>query len=170
VGKAEGGPGPTGPGRAHNLIVSFGYALRGLGQVWLSERNLRIHVVAALGVLALAHLLAIGGLELALLTLAVAAVLGAELANTALEALVNLVTRRYHPLAAVIKNTAAGMVLVAASGALVVGAVVFGPDLAGLPGRLAQAARARPVLAVAYAAGLVVLTATGLAVPRRRFF
>jgi len=49
----------------------------------------------------------------------------AELINTAFEEVVNLITREYHPLAGIIKNIAAGAVLVAALTALWIGYIVF---------------------------------------------
>ena len=68
-------------------------------------------------------------LEWALLALAVAGVWTAELLNTAIEALTDLVSPAWHPLAGKAKDVAAGAVLLAALGALVVGALVFGPYL-----------------------------------------
>ncbi len=61
--------------------------------------------------------------------LSVGAVWGAELLNTAVEAVVDLVSPEYHPLAGRAKDVAAGAVLVVALAALVVGLLVFGPYL-----------------------------------------
>ena len=67
--------------------------------------------------------------EWALVALAVAGVWAAELFNTAIEALTNLVSPGYHPLAGRAKDVAAGAVLLAALGALAVGGLVFGPRI-----------------------------------------
>jgi len=62
----------------------------------------------------------------AVLTLLVVMVLAAEMVNTMVEALVDLVTTEYHPLAKVAKDVAAGVVLLTAIGAVVVGLLIFG--------------------------------------------
>jgi diacylglycerol kinase (ATP) len=67
--------------------------------------------------------------EWALVALAVGTVWSAELANTAIEALTDLVSPEYHPLAGKAKDVAAGAVLLAAFAALVVGALIFAPRL-----------------------------------------
>ncbi len=66
---------------------------------------------------------------LAPVALACGLVLGLELLNTALEALVDLASPEVHPLAKIAKDTAAAAVLLASLSALVVGAVTFGPPL-----------------------------------------
>ena len=58
-----------------------------------------------------------------------AGVWAAELVNTAIEALTDLASPAYHPLAGKAKDVAAGAVLLAALGALMVGVLVFGPKL-----------------------------------------
>jgi diacylglycerol kinase (ATP) len=56
-------------------------------------------------------------------------VIGAEGANTAIEAVVDLVSPSYHPLAKIAKDVAAGTVLLAALGAVVIGMIIFLPRL-----------------------------------------
>ena len=68
-------------------------------------------------------------LEWAALALMVVLVLAAEMVNTMVEALVDLVTTEYHPLAKVAKDVAAGVVLLTSIGAVVVGLLIFGPKL-----------------------------------------
>jgi diacylglycerol kinase (ATP) len=63
------------------------------------------------------------------LALLVVLVLAAEMVNTMVEALVDLVTTEYHPLAKVAKDVAAGVVLLTAIGAVVVGLLIFGPKV-----------------------------------------
>jgi diacylglycerol kinase (ATP) len=67
-----------------------------------------------------------------LVALAVGTVWTAELANTAIEALTDLVSPEYHPLAGKAKDVAAGAVLMAAVAALVVGLLIFGPRVLAL--------------------------------------
>ena len=110
-------------------VASFGHAVRGVWAALRSEVHLRFHAVATVAVIGLGFYCDLARLEWALLALAVAAVWTAELLNTAVEALTDLVSPSFHPLAGRAKDVAAGAVLLAALGALVVGALVFGPHL-----------------------------------------
>ena len=110
-------------------VASFGHAFRGLGSAWRSEVHLRFHAVATVAVLGLGFYYRLGRLEWALVALAVAGVWTAELLNTAIEALTDLASPDFHPLAGKAKDVAAGAVLLAAAGAAAVGALVFGPHL-----------------------------------------
>lgn len=115
--------------QARSLIESFRYAWHGLKYTWLHERNMRIHTVAALTALALAWVLEISTQELIAVSLVSGMVIAAEMANTALEALIDLVIKKRDPLAEVAKNTAAGAVLVTSLAALLVGVAVYGPRM-----------------------------------------
>jgi diacylglycerol kinase len=115
------------PGRLQRRIASFGHAGRGVWLALRSEVHLRFHAAATVVVLGLGLYCRLGRLEWALLALAIAGVWAAELMNTAIEALTDLASPDYHPLAGKAKDVAAGAVLLAALGALVVGALVFIP-------------------------------------------
>jgi diacylglycerol kinase len=110
-------------------LRSFGHAFRGLKVLLQTQHNARIHAVATLLVLAAGALFGISPVEWAVVALAVAGVWAAEALNTAIEFLVDLASPELHPLAAKAKDVAAGAVLVAAIGSLVVGALVFGPHV-----------------------------------------
>ncbi|MEW6524479.1 MAG: diacylglycerol kinase family protein [Bacillota bacterium] len=142
--------------------------MRGLVQVWVSERNLRIHVVAAWAVLALAQLVRVSRTEFLFLLVVITVVVAAELVNTSVELLTNLVVRDRHPVAGAVKNIAAATVLVAATGAFTAGLVVFWPYLPRLPALVLAGARSRPLVAVAHGAGILGLAAAGMVMPRRR--
>lgn len=101
-----------------NAFAGFAYALR-------SQPNMRIHLVIALAVVVAASLLGVPRPYWIALVLTIALVLALELINTALEAIVDLVTEEQHPLARIAKDTAAAAVLVAAVGAVAVGCLVF---------------------------------------------
>jgi diacylglycerol kinase (ATP) len=90
---------------------------------------LRLHALATVVVLGFGFYFDISRLEWALVALAVGLVWSLELANTAVEAVVNLVSPDYHPLAGRAKDVAAGAVLVGAVAALAVGLLVFGPRI-----------------------------------------
>jgi diacylglycerol kinase (ATP) len=114
-------------GRAKSLWASFGYAWQGLRHSFLTQRNFRIHVAAAIVALVVGLVLRFSPAEWAMVALVVVVVLAAEMVNTMVEALVDLVSPRYHPLAKVAKDVAAGVVLLTAIGAVVIGLLLFGP-------------------------------------------
>jgi diacylglycerol kinase (ATP) len=111
--------------RARSLVWSFEYAIRGIVYALRTQRNMRLHMLAAAGVFIAALWLGVGGLELIALFLAVGLVVICELVNTAIETTVDLATEGFDPLAAIAKDVAAGAVLVSAVTAVAVGYVVF---------------------------------------------
>lgn len=115
------------------FLRSFVHATNGL-RLALRGRNARVQAAAGLVALALGGLLRISRVEWALLVLTIALVLALETANTAIEAVVDLATREYHPLAKRAKDLAAGAVWLAALASLVVGALIFLPRLWALVG------------------------------------
>ncbi len=112
-----------------SLWRSFGHALTGVGRTWLRERNFRIHVVVAFAISALAAGLKISRAEFAVVILAMGLVFTSELLNTAVEALVDLVSPEYHEAAKTSKDAAAGAVLLSALTAVIVGLTILGPPL-----------------------------------------
>jgi diacylglycerol kinase len=120
---------PKFAGRAHTLQASFKYAFAGLSYCFRTQRNFRIHIaIAVLGAI-LGALLGLSWAEWAIFTAMVVLVLAAEMVNTMIESLVDLVTTEYHPLAKIAKDTAAGVVLLTAIGSVVVGLFIFLPRL-----------------------------------------
>ncbi len=110
-------------------VASFGHAGRGVWTALRSEIHMRFHALATAVVLGAGLYYRLSRLEWAIVALAVAGVWTAELLNTAIEALTDLASPDWHPLAGKAKDIAAGAALLAALGALVVGALVFGPHL-----------------------------------------
>lgn len=134
------------------LCRSFLYAFRGVRFCIKNERNMRIHLAAAILVTAFSLVHRLERTEYAVLFLAMGAVICCEALNTALEALVNLASPAYHNLARIAKDAAAGAVLVAAFAAAAVGVCLFwGPRF---PETLLQIA-ANPPLAALFAALLL---------------
>jgi diacylglycerol kinase (ATP) len=86
---------------------------------------MRNHFISALVVLLAALFLRVTPVEFALLSLSVLFVLSSELLNTAVEAVVDLISPEYHPLAKIAKDTAAGAVLVASMGAAIIGYMIL---------------------------------------------
>lgn len=115
------------PALVRKRAASFGYAFRGVGAALRTEVHLWFHAVATVVVVGLGLYFGLARWEWAAVVLAVGAVWCAELVNTAVEAVVNLVSPEFHPLAGRAKDVAAGAVLVMALAALVVGLLIFGP-------------------------------------------
>ena len=113
------------PPRRHSLAAAFGYAFAGLHAAWRTQRNVRLHAVIAAFVVVAGVLLGLPPISWALVVLAIALVIAVELANTALEAVVDLVSPEDHPLAGRAKDVAAAGVLVATFGAVATGAFVL---------------------------------------------
>lgn len=111
--------------RARNLFNSFTYAIDGVIYVIKTQRNMRVHVLVGILVLLFASLLNVSRIELLVLLITVGMVLTAEMINTAIEEVVNLVTREIHPLAKIAKNVAAGSVLISSIMAVGVGYIIF---------------------------------------------
>jgi len=93
------------------------------------QRNLRIHLAFVVAITVLALYLQVSLTQWAILALTYSLVMAAELLNSALEALTDLVSPKYHPLARQAKDLAAGAVLVTAIGAVAVGLLILGPPL-----------------------------------------
>ena len=117
--------------RNRTLWQSLHNALNGLLGAIREERNAPLLFLAAVLALALALIVGLEGLSLALLILTIVMVLAAELFNTALERLLDLLHREYHPHVQRIKDLAAGAVLLGALGALAIGLLLFWGPLLG---------------------------------------
>ncbi len=107
------------------LLESFSYAFQGLVYVLRHQRNMQIHIGMAIVVLVASLFFRLTRLELVAVFFAISLVLIAEMANTALENAIDLVTSAYDPKAKIAKDVAAGAVLVAAINSLVVAYFVF---------------------------------------------
>jgi diacylglycerol kinase (ATP) len=112
--------GDAGPGPWRALANSFGHAFRGVVDTAVHQRNMRIHLVAGILVALVASAVPLGVAEQIALALCVFLVLSAEVANSALEALVDVLSRDWHERARVAKDASAGAVLALAAGAVVV--------------------------------------------------
>lgn len=115
--------------RSISRLASFRHAFAGWWYVLRTQRNAWIHAVASVAVLAIALWLRLGGTDWAILILTIALVWVAEFVNTAVEAIVDLLSPNIHPLAKIAKDVAAAAVLIAALASVVVGLLVLGPPL-----------------------------------------
>ncbi|MBA2510359.1 MAG: diacylglycerol kinase [Rubrobacter sp.] len=136
---------------------SFEHAYRGVVSAVRTQRNMRFHVLAAVGVLVLSLLVGVSELELAVLVLTILMVFVTEMLNTAMEFVVDLVTTEYHPLAKLAKDVSAGAVLVSSVGAVLVGYLVLADDLGPLSMETLNSIRRWPGHLTLVALGVVVL-------------
>ncbi|AAO36524.1 diacylglycerol kinase [Clostridium tetani] len=107
------------------LIDSFNYAIEGLVYAVRTQRNMRIHMIAALLVLTASFFYDMTKVELLIVLLTITSVITAELFNTAIEFTIDATTNYYHPLAKIAKNISAAAVLLTAINALAVGYIIF---------------------------------------------
>lgn len=110
-------------------LRSFGYAWKGIRCCVGKEQNLSFHLIATVLVVIAGWQLGITRTEWAILLLCIGMVIAAELFNTAIEKLVDLVSPGRHPLAGQVKDIAAGAVLVCAATAAIIGLIIFVPYL-----------------------------------------
>lgn len=110
-------------------LRSFGYAWKGIRCCVGKEQNLSFHLIATVLVVIAGWQLDITRTEWAILLLCIGMVIAAELFNTAIEKLVDLVSPEQHPLAGQVKDIAAGAVLVCAATVAMVGLIIFVPYL-----------------------------------------
>ncbi len=139
-----------------NLLESFNRAIDGLVYCFRTQRNMRIHGLAALLVLALCLWLHVSKTELLMVFLAIVLVFITEAVNTAIEVTIDLITKDYHPLAAVAKNVAAGAVMIAAVNSLVTAYFIFFPRLNPLLPKVFEIIRDSPAHVTLIALSLVV--------------
>lgn len=110
-------------------IASFGYAFKGIVNVFQSQPNFKIHCLAALIVTGLGFYFSISNVEWSIVIATIFSVFGAEAFNTSLEHLTDLTSPEYHPLAKKTKDTAAAGVLFFAIGAAIIGVLIFLPKI-----------------------------------------
>jgi diacylglycerol kinase len=113
------------------FLRSFSFAGQGVWHAVRTQRNMRVHLVAAAAAIATGLVLRIGALAWACVAMAIGLVLVTETLNTVVEALTDLFSAGLHPLAKVAKDAAAGAVLIASATAVGIGAAVFLPRLIG---------------------------------------
>jgi diacylglycerol kinase len=114
------------------FLASFRYAYAGLVYCFRTQRNFRIHIAISILAALVGLVVGLSWVEWAVVVILVVVVLSAEMVNTMVEALVDLVTQEYQPLAGVAKDVAAGVVLLSAVGAVAVGALIFLPKIVAL--------------------------------------
>jgi diacylglycerol kinase (ATP) len=111
------------------LIRSFGYAFKGVAYAAATQLNFRIHLTAAILAISLGFILHISVDEWEWVLLSITLVLVAEIFNTMIEALTDLVSPGFNEKAGHIKDMSAGAVVITAVFALTTGLIIFLPKL-----------------------------------------
>ena len=113
-------------------INSFKYAFKGIAKEMLSGASFRVMLVFLAGVIAGGFILQITAIEWAIILFCCGLVLGAEMINTAIECVVDMITTDHHPTAEKIKDLAAGAVLVFSIFSAAIGGIIFIPHILAL--------------------------------------
>ncbi|MBN9382748.1 MAG: diacylglycerol kinase family protein [Chitinophagaceae bacterium] len=108
-------------------LRSFYYAAIGIKQFFRQEHNARIHLAAAIVAGLLAWRLKVSRGEAIALVIVIGLVWVTEMLNTCIEKAMDMITREHHPQVKIIKDLAAGAVLIAAITAVIVGSFIFIP-------------------------------------------
>ena len=126
------------PDPRHSFLASrwfsFKAALAGIAYILRTQPNAWIELTAAAVAVVAGLTIGLQRLEWALLGTAICLVLALEAVNTAIETVVDLVSPEAHPLAKIAKDTAAGALIFAVLGSLIVATAIFGPQILAIFG------------------------------------
>lgn len=111
----------------HNQAKSFQYAFEGIVQFFRIEHNAWLHLVATIGVIVLSVIAGVTKAEAIALVFAVILVWITEMFNTCIEKAMDIISKEFDVRIKVIKDISAGVVLIAAAAALLIGLIVFIP-------------------------------------------
>ncbi len=106
-------------------IDSFNHAIAGLIHAIRTQRNMQLHLTAAILVLVFSLLFELSRIELALVIIAISLVIFAELVNTAVEVIIDILSQDYSLKARIAKNISAAAVVIAAGNAVFIAYLVF---------------------------------------------
>lgn len=113
----------------HSLSKSFEFALKGVRRALIEEPNFKIHIAISLIAIVGAFLLGFEKVEWIILILTISSVIILELLNTAVEALVDLLSPEVHSKAEIAKDVSAAAVFIAALASIIVGIFLFLPKI-----------------------------------------
>lgn len=118
--------------KSDSLISSFKYAIEGIKKAFKAERNLKVHTLAMFLIVIFGFILKLAIWEWVTCIILFGLVIGAELFNTSIEEVVNLLSPEIKPHAKYAKDIAAGSVLVFAIISAVIGIIIFLPKIINL--------------------------------------
>lgn len=112
-----------------NFISSLGFAFNGIRQCFSKESHFKVHTFFTVLVIGAGYFFKLTENEWFVILISIATVFATELVNTAIEILCNVVNREIHPEIKLVKDMAAGAVLVMVVSAVVCGAIIFIPKI-----------------------------------------
>ena len=115
--------------KTKKLINSFKYAFTGIATSFKTEQNMKIHIFVMILVIIAGIVFKVSLLDWVILVIMFGLVISAELFNTALETIVDMITEEKNEKAKIAKDVAAGAVLVLAIGSVIVGLIIFIPKI-----------------------------------------
>jgi len=121
--------------RISRLLKSYSYAVKGLIKTFREEQNLKIQTFASLAVLILGIYFRLSRIEWAILTLVVCSVLTAEITNSAIERITDVLKPRINTYVKEIKDIMAAAVLLSSIAAIIVGVIIFFPYVSKIFGQ-----------------------------------
>ncbi|MGO1579908.1 MAG: diacylglycerol kinase [Peptoniphilaceae bacterium] len=107
------------------FIASFNYAVQGIISALKTEKNMKFHYIAALGIIFLSLFMNFNRVEFMIMIFSITFVVASEMFNTAIERTVDLIVQDYNPIAKYIKDISAGAVLISSINALIVAYLLF---------------------------------------------
>ena len=105
-------------------IRSIYCALKGIAVMLATQRNAWVHAFATIAVTIVGLYFGLTRFEWCWIILAIISVWTAEALNTAFEFLTDVASPEFHPLAGKAKDVAAGAVLIAAIGSVIIGLII----------------------------------------------
>jgi diacylglycerol kinase len=109
------------------FLKSFSHALRGLQHALIHEKNFKIEIFCAAAAICCAFVFNISKIEWFVVILNITTVLTAELFNTAIENLCNIIHKTTHPIIKIVKDVSAAAVVITTLCALACGCIIFIP-------------------------------------------
>lgn len=117
------------PFSIHARIKSFVYAFEGIIDFIKFEPQALMHAIAVISVVSAGYYFNISASEWLFIVLAIGLVISAEMLNTAIEKLTDMVSPQINEQAKIVKDLAAGAVLIASLTAFIIGLIVFLPKI-----------------------------------------
>lgn len=111
--------------------ISFKTAVSGIAWAIRTQPNFRVHLVLSVFALTLGWLFDVTAVEMLILVFTIVLGLSAEMINTAIESMTDLITREWRQEAKIAKDVSAGMMLITAVGAVIIAAIIFIPRILG---------------------------------------
>lgn len=117
--------------KRNTLVDSFNCAVEGLLYVFKTQRNMKIHLLMGIVVIICCIIFKVSIPDFLFICFAISFVLVCEMINTGLELMTDMLSETYHPLVRIIKDIAAGAVLIASVNAVITGYLLLSKYLAG---------------------------------------